>query len=106
SNDSENIVARLAALQVPTFLVPAAATLDDTYAQIGDLGQLTGHPDQAQDLLTRMRDDMAKLLADLPERSTPLTYYYELDQSLYSVTSRTFVGSLFTNAGLVNIADA
>src|SRR5262249_10561792 len=42
---------------------------------------------------------------DLPAHNE-LTYYYELDQTYYSVTSSTFIGSLFTMAGLKNIADA
>ena len=32
---------------------------------------------------------------------TPLTYYYELDPTFYSVTSKTFIGSLFALVGLV-----
>jgi iron complex transport system substrate-binding protein len=33
------------------------------------------------------------------------TYYYELDDTLYSVTSNTFIGSLLSQFGLVSIAD-
>jgi iron complex transport system substrate-binding protein len=106
SNDSENIVARLQALSIPTFLAPAATTLDDTYQQIRDLGALTGHRAEAEALATQMRDEITKLVADVPSRTTPLTYYYELDPNYYSVTSKTFIGSLFANAGLQNIADA
>jgi iron complex transport system substrate-binding protein len=105
SNDTDGIVAQLAALSIPTFLAPAATTLDDSYKQIRDLGALTGHRAEADALAERMRDDIAKLVADLPARTTPLTYYYELDPTFYSVTSNTFIGSLFTNAGLQNIAD-
>ncbi len=106
SNDTEKIVDQLKALRIPTFLASAANTLDDTYQQISDLGRLTGHAAEADALNQQMRDDLAKLVKDLPKRSKPLTYYYELDQTYYSVTSRTFIGSLFTSAGLVNIADA
>jgi iron complex transport system substrate-binding protein len=51
-----------------------------------------------------MRHDIAKLVADVPAHNA-LTYYYELDPTYYSVTSATFVGSLFTSVGLKNIAD-
>ena len=54
----------------------------------------------------RMKDDIAKLAKDLPQRSTKLTYYHELDPELYSATSKTFIGSLYALAGLENIADA
>src|SRR5207244_6796572 len=55
--------------------------------------------------VARMKDGIAKLIKTVKSRSTPLTYYYELDQTFYSVTSKTFIGSLFTLAGLTNIAD-
>jgi iron complex transport system substrate-binding protein len=35
-----------------------------------------------------------------------LTYYYELDPTLYSATSTTFVGELFALTGMSNISDA
>ncbi|MFS8477886.1 MAG: ABC transporter substrate-binding protein [Micromonosporaceae bacterium] len=105
SNDMDNISASLATLKIPVYLAPAAQTLDDVYAQIEDFGKLTGHADEAADLTRRMRDEIAKLVGDLPERSKKLTYFYELDPTLYTVTSKTFVGSLFALAGLENVAD-
>jgi iron complex transport system substrate-binding protein len=106
SDDIDTIVDQLRTLAIPTVLMPAAKTVDDTYAQIADLGALAGHPGPAQDLNRRVRADIAKLVADLPARSQPLTYYYELDTNYYSVTSQTFVGTLLGSLGLVNIADA
>jgi iron complex transport system substrate-binding protein len=106
SNDIQNIAAQLKTLKVPTFVSPAAKNLDETYAEIADLGRLTGHHSEAQALVERMHGDIYKILKDVPKRSKPLTYYYELDPSYFSVTSQTFIGSLFTMAGMVNIADA
>lgn len=105
SNDSNGIVAALQALAIPVYLGEAASTVDDTYRQLTELGALTGHATEAEALVTRIKNDLAKLVADLPERDEPLTYFYELDNVYYTVTSDTFVGSLFTAAGLVNIAD-
>src|SRR5262249_21250690 len=53
----------------------------------------------------QIKDGVAKLVAAAPKRAKPLTFYYELDQTYYSVTSKTFIGSLFTMAGLTDIAD-
>lgn len=105
SDDIKNIVSQLTALKIPVYQTPAAVTLEDSYQQITDLGKLTGHAAQGEALAQQMRDDIIKLTKDLPKREKPLTYYYELDPTLYSVTSKTFIGSLFTAAGLVNIAD-
>ncbi|NJP31283.1 ABC transporter substrate-binding protein [Micromonospora thermarum] len=105
SNDTNKIVDQLTALKIPVFLTPAATTLDDTYRQITELGTLTGHPTEAADVVTRMKDDIAKLVADLPKRSEKLTYFHELGPELYTATSKTFIGSIYSLAGLENIAD-
>nr|MDT0661312.1 ABC transporter substrate-binding protein [Micromonospora sp. DSM 115978] len=106
ANDTNKVVDQLTQLKIPVYLASAAVTLDDSYRQLDELGTLTGNRDAAADVVTRMKDDIGKLVADLPARSEPLTYYYELDPTFYSVTSKTFVGSLFTLVGLTNIADA
>ncbi len=106
STDAKGIVAQLGKLNIPVYLAPDAKTIDDTYAQITELGKRTGHEPEAKALNERMRGDLAKLVQDLPKRDKPLTYYYELDPALYTATSKTFIGSLFTQAGLVNVADS
>lgn len=103
--DTNKIVEQLTRLKIPVYRIPAAVTLDDSYRQITDLGALTGHPDEAADVTRRMKDEIAKLVQDVPQRADKLTYYYELDQTYYTVTSKTFIGSLFAMVGLENIAD-
>jgi iron complex transport system substrate-binding protein len=85
---------------------PAASSLEDTYDQIVELGAITGHEDEAEGVVDEIREDVESLVADLPERDEPLTYYHELDNTLYTVTSETFIGDLYSMAGLENIADA
>jgi len=106
ANNIDRIVEQLTALKIPVYLAAAPANLDGVYQQITELGALTGHRDEAADLVQRMKDEIDKLVADVPKRSKKLTYYYELDANLYSLTSTTFVGSLFALVGLENIADA
>jgi iron complex transport system substrate-binding protein len=105
SNDIDKIVDQLATLKIPTYVAPAANLIDDSYQQISDLGKLTGHPADASALVDRMRNELDKLVEGVPGRSKPLTYYYELDPTLYTVTSKTFIGSLFASVGMVNVAD-
>jgi iron complex transport system substrate-binding protein len=105
SNDINGIVGQLTSLSIPTLLAPAADTLEDSYREITDLGTLTGQVDAAELVVLRMRDDIGKLMADAPDRAGPLKYYWELDAQHYSVTSRTFIGSLLAGLGLINIAD-
>ncbi|MGI5211482.1 ABC transporter substrate-binding protein [Plantactinospora sp. CA-290183] len=105
TNDLNKIVDQLTQLRIPHYLAPAAKTLDDTYRQLTDLGTLTGHPDEAADVVQRMKGDVARLIAEVPQRPTKPSYFYELGPEYYTATSRTFVGSLFTIAGLENVAD-
>jgi iron complex transport system substrate-binding protein len=106
SNNLDKIVEQLTALKIPVLLTPAAADLSQTYAQIGQLGMLTGHQAEAGALTERMKTDIDKIVKSVPARSAPLSYYYELDPTLYSVTSKTFVGSIFAQFTMTNIADA
>jgi len=106
SGDRNDVVAGLAAVDVPALVVPAATTIDDTYAQIELLGAVTGHVGDAAELVGQMQADIEELVAQVPERDEPLTYYHELDDTLFSVTSETFIGELYALAGLENVADA
>jgi iron complex transport system substrate-binding protein len=83
-----------------------AADFDDVYTQIEQLGAATGHTAEAAELVARMETDVATVKAELPQLDEPLTYYHELDNTLYSVTSETFIGAVYDEIGLVNIADA
>jgi iron complex transport system substrate-binding protein len=105
SNDTNKIVDQLKQLKISVYLSPAANTLDDTYAQLTELGRLTGHSAEAAKTVSHMRDDVATLVKGLPQRSKKLTYYWELDPTYYSATSRTFMGSVLALAGLTSIAD-
>lgn len=105
SDDLNKIVEQLGQLKIPVLLAPAARTLDDTYAQISQLGTLTGHPAEAAALTGRMRADIDKIVKGVPARPAPLSYYYELDPTYFTVTSQTFVGSIFAMVGLTNVAD-
>jgi iron complex transport system substrate-binding protein len=105
TNDTDKIKDQLTALRIPVYLAPAAVTLEDTYKQLTEIGALTGHRTEAADVVQRIRDDIAKLTADAPKRMAKPTYYYELDPTFYTVTSKTFVGSLFAMFGLDNVAD-
>ncbi|HEX2403324.1 MAG TPA: ABC transporter substrate-binding protein, partial [Acidimicrobiia bacterium] len=105
SDDINDVVAALAAIDIPVLHNPAAATLDDTYAQIELLGQATGHPDESSDLVASMREEIDELASAVPDTPEAHTYYHELDGSFFTVTSSTFIGQLYGLAGLVNIAD-
>jgi iron complex transport system substrate-binding protein len=100
------LVDGLETLGIDVLPAPAAESLKDVYDQIATLGDATGHAEEADELVASMQADIAEIVADVPSRTTPLTYFHELDDMLYSVTSKTFLGELYGLAGLTNIADA
>lgn len=101
-----DLLAQLDSLGVPTWSGPAAASFDDVYDQILGLGAVTGRTDAATELVAAMQAEVESVKAALPELAEPLTYYHELDSTFFSVTSDTFIGAVYAEIGLVNVADA
>nr|BFE88409.1 ABC transporter substrate-binding protein [Planobispora longispora] len=104
ANDIDGIVAKLAKVNVPVLLEPAATKLDEAYDQITDLGAATGNTAKAQEVVTGMKKKIDEVVAAAP-KDKKLTYYHELDTTPYSVTSSTFLGQVYALFGLTNIAD-
>jgi iron complex transport system substrate-binding protein len=105
TSGSNELVASLEQVGIDVLALPAATTLEDSYDQLTQLGEVTGHADEATEVIEEMQRDIEELVTEVPERATPLTYFHELDSTLYSVTSSTFIGELYGLAGLQNVAD-
>lgn len=105
SFDVDGIVAALTAAEIPVLVQYAATSLDDTYLQIAELGTATGQTAKAEELTSQMKSDIEAAIARVPAEAAGLTYFHELDNTLYTVTSATFIGSIYALAGLTNIAD-
>jgi iron complex transport system substrate-binding protein len=106
AGNTGGLISRLAAFKIPVLELPAATRLSDVYAQFDELGQATGHLAQAEQESAKVRSQLKQIAAAAPHHTAPLTYYYELDQTYYSVTSATFVGQLLHLLGMKSIADA
>ncbi len=106
SDDSSGISGQLAAIGIDTWIGLAPSTIDEVYEQIDELGARVGRVDEAAALVADMSSAIDGIVAGAPELAEPLTYYHELDDTYFSVTSNTFIGSLYSMLGLRNIADA
>jgi iron complex transport system substrate-binding protein len=104
--DPNGLVATLRGLGIRVLVQDAAKTIDDAYAEIEQLGTVTGHAKQAAALVARMKKRIGELVAQGTRRARGLTVYHELEPDLYSVTSSTFIGRVYALFGLKNIADA
>jgi iron complex transport system substrate-binding protein len=105
SDDTGDLESSLEALDIPLLVAPAAQTLDDSYTQIEQLGAVTGNVANAADLVASMQSEIDALVDSVPDFEEPPTYYHELDQTYFSVTSDTFIGQVYSLLGLRNIAD-
>ncbi len=103
--DPGNLVKQLKALNIPVFIAPGAAGFDNVYEQIEQLGVLTGHTAEAVQVSSQLQSDIAAAVASVTAPAEPVSFYYELDPTFYSVTSNTFIGQVFALFGMKNIAD-
>jgi len=106
SFDPGDVIAGLEAVGIPVILHGSALSLDEAYAQWEQVGAATGNLADAVAVVASVQDSIGSAVADLPDGTEVLTYYYELDPTYYSATSSTFVGELFSLTAMMNIADA
>ena len=100
-----NLVAQLQLLHVATLLLPPATSLNDTDDQFKALGVATGHLAAANAEVASIGRRLDAIAASVGSRGRGLTYYHELDNTLFTATSRTFIGALYARLGMVNVAD-
>ena len=105
TNAAPDLLGALSNAGVPTLVLPSAKTLDDAYGQIERLGAATGNLADAKALVAKMDEAIDKAVADTP-KVEGVSYYRELDPTLYSITGSTFIGEVYGLFGLISIADA
>ncbi len=105
ADDGADLTGQLGKLGIPVWSGPAPSTFDDVYAQIEQLGAATGHIGEAAEVVGQMQTDINAAIAAAPVTAEPASFYHELDPTLYSVTSNTFIGQVYGLFGLTNIAD-
>lgn len=105
SQDVNSVVVQLGRLHIPVLYEPAAANLDDVYAEIEQIAAATGHRGAAGGVVAGIRRQVSSIERSVPRPRTPITVYTELTQDYYSVTSHTFIGQILALLGLRNIAD-
>jgi iron complex transport system substrate-binding protein len=107
SQNSNGLVSGLGKLGIPVLIEPAVATLDAAYQQIEQIGQATGHYNQATEVVKNMSEEISDTVKQVGAAHRGTTYYWELSNNpYYSATSATFIGHIFDLFGLKNIADA
>jgi iron complex transport system substrate-binding protein len=90
-------------LHIPVLINPAARSLSQAYSEIEQLGVATRHAAPAQELVKRIRSQIAASVRSADGRD--LSVYDEISQEYYAAASSTVMGQLFTLFGLRDIAD-
>src|SRR5204862_3126679 len=91
--DAGGVVEGLHKLNIRVLVQPSAKNLAGAYAEIAQLGSVTGHKRSAAALVTRMKRAIKKAIASTPNRG--LSVYHELTPDYYSATSKTFIGGIY-----------
>ena len=99
-----DLQAGLESLGVTVVVQDGPASFSDVYGQIQTLGAVTGLVAEAANLISEMKTEIDGILDGAPDASG-LSFFHELDNSLYSVTSETFIGEVYALFALTNVAD-
>lgn len=91
-------------LKISVLMEKAPENLAQAYKEIEVLGAATDHLTEAKKVTFKMAA-LIKSILNRAKVSGKVTFFHELDNTLYSVTSDTFIGKVYQDFGLVNIAD-
>jgi len=95
----------LTKIEIPVFVEPAAKNVNDTYKEIRLIGKIIDKEKAAKKLIAEMKSRIKKALVTNKSKAK-LKFFHELDNTLYTATSKTFIGSVYKDFGLINVADA
>jgi len=105
ATNAVTIQSDLQKLKIKVFVEVTPNNISEAYAEFIALGKVTGHPSRATALVASMKSQIAEIIARA-RKKTPVTFFHELDNTLYSADSSTFIGQIYNDFNLANIADA
>ncbi|MBO0893688.1 MAG: ABC transporter substrate-binding protein, partial [Acidimicrobiales bacterium] len=103
--DPGHLVAQLKDLHIPTLVMPAPSTLTGAYGQIRELALATGHRAGGARSVASVQGLLARTVAAAGSKAHGRSYYIELDPTLYTATSSTFIGALLSRLRMRDVAD-
>jgi iron complex transport system substrate-binding protein len=91
-------------LKIAVLMEKAPENLAQAYKGIEVLGAVTDRTSEAKKVTFKMAA-LIKSILNRSKKNVKITFFHELDNTLYSVTSDTFIGKVYKDFGLINIAD-
>ncbi len=105
SYETKGLSESLRRLGITVLQHDAAKSFKGAYQQIRQLGKVTGRDAAAAKVVGGMKTTIGRMVKRARSSGGRLSVYHELTPDLYSATSKTFVGQVYTALGLRNIAD-
>jgi iron complex transport system substrate-binding protein len=102
--DPGNLVDGLERAGLTVLFLDPPSSVDGVLEQIRLLGQATGHPQEAEELVTTMQQGIADIEGQLADVGQGPRVFHELDNQLFTVAPDSFVGDLYTILKAQNIA--
>jgi len=99
-------VEALERLGIPVVAIEDPGSFDEVYAAIALVGRLTGHEQEASQVVEAMRTRLARVrqaVATLPQEKRVTVFYEVYDEPLMTVGRSTIIGQLLEMAGGINI---
>lgn len=102
---AKEVKSALTKLGIAVLMEPTPTSVTEVYAQNTLLGQVTNKQAKALKLNEDMRRAISASIAKV--KSMPgVRIFHELDNTYYSATTATFIGKVYKEFGVVNVADA
>ena len=99
------VKAALKKLNIAIYLEKAPSDIKGAYSEIQALGRLTGKSSEANALVSSMQVKIQRAI-HAGRKVKNVSIFHELDNTLYTVTSHTFIGHVYSDFGFRNVADA
>jgi len=99
-----DVATQLQSLGIKVYTEVSPNSIVQAYSEISDIGSATGHATQASSIIAGMKSSIAKIVKSARKRN-PLSFFHEVDNTNYSATSQTFIGHVYSDFNLKNIAD-
>jgi iron complex transport system substrate-binding protein len=89
---------------IPVATLGSPADIDGVYKQIETIGQVSGHGEEAGDLVGEMQSEIADVVAEIPTEADAPTVFHEVDNTLFSVGPGSFIHDIYVVLLAENIA--
>ena len=104
--DPGDLQSSLISLGIPVMFLATPSTVDGVYDQIETIGQVTGHSDEAVDIVSDMKIDIAAIVARLDDIDAGPSVFHEYDATLFTAGPGSFPDEVYGLLKTSNIAEA